>query len=141
MCVEELTGSLPDFCKALRDHAEFVAGLREHVYGAGSVDGTSAPQDALCPLSRWLAGVAPPYQRLPEYEALRLAHALFHVRAATVVSLVKVGRRTEAEAQFACGGALRRRSAALVRTIAAFRHKIKGAVGAPGPDTSPLSLR
>jgi hypothetical protein len=108
------------FCAALHAHAQVMADLREHVYGERPMAVSEARRVACCPLSRWLTAIAPSCQDLPEYEALRRAHALFHVRATLVVVLVKAGLRAEAVAQVERGGSLRRCSASLTRAIEAF---------------------
>ncbi len=126
-----------DFCTALSVHAQVMAGLREHVYGARGAELGDIGEAELCPLGHWLAGIAAPLRRLPEYEAVRLAHALFHVRAALVVAMVRSGRLRDAAAQVETGGSLRRRSIALVRAIGALRRKIAPALPPPAPMRAP----
>lgn len=139
---ERLAGRLEqagaiDFCTALSVHAQVMAGLREHVYGARGAELGDIGEAELCPLGHWLAGIAAPLRRLPEYEAVRLAHALFHVRAALVVAMVRSGRLRDAAAQVETGGSLRRRSIALVRAIGALRRKIAPALPPPAPMRAP----
>lgn len=143
---ESLAGRLEqagaiDFCTALSVHAQVMAGLREHVYGARGAELGDIGAAELCPLGHWLAGMAAPLRRLPEYEAVRLAHALFHVRAALVVAMVRSGRLRDAAAQVETGGSLRRRSIALVRAIGALRRKIAPALPPPVPMRAPRRPR
>lgn len=113
-----------DIRPLLRAHAEWIVHLREYVYGLGTLDVQVIMRDDQCDLGRWIYGEATPYRHLPEYEAARQAHALFHAEAAQVVNLLEAGRRHEAALALDRGGRLRNRSAAMVRSFIRLSERL-----------------
>lgn len=101
----------------LRAHAEWLAQLREYVYGAGTPDLHALVRDDQCELGRWIYNDAVRFRHLPEYEAARQAHAYFHAEAAQVVRLMQAGRRHEAAVAIERGGPLQNRSATMIRAF------------------------
>ncbi len=108
----------------LRAHAEWIIHLREYVYGSGSLDVRVTMRDDQCDLGRWIYGEAARYRHLPEYEAARQAHAVFHAEAAQVVQMMKAGRRHEAALATGHGGRLRNQSAAMVRSFIRLSQRL-----------------
>ncbi|MBL8658171.1 MAG: CZB domain-containing protein [Rhodospirillales bacterium] len=113
-----------DIRPLLRAHAEWIVHLREYVYGSGTLDVQVIMRDDQCDLGRWIYGEAAPYRHLPEYEAARQAHALFHAEAAQVVNLMEAGRRHEAALAINQGGRLRNQSAAMVRSFIRLSERL-----------------
>jgi hypothetical protein len=107
-----------------RAHAEWMAELREFIYGNGDMEPERVARDDLCELGAWFYGEGKRYRHLEEYDNARQIHAALHRHAAHVVTLVRAGRRTEAAALVAPGGPLRNESAALIRSFARLNRKI-----------------
>ncbi len=107
-----------------RAHAEWMAELREFIYGNGNMVSERVARDDLCELGEWLYGEGKRFRHLEEYDNARQVHAALHRHAAHVVNLVRIGRRTEAAAHVAPGGKLRKKSAALVKAFARLNRKI-----------------
>jgi hypothetical protein len=106
-----------DIRPPLRAHAEWLAQLREYVYGAGAPDVRILVRDDQCELGRWIYNDATRFRYLPEYEAARQAHASFHAEAAEIVRLMQAGRRHEAALAIERGGPLQVRSATMIRAF------------------------
>lgn len=138
-----------DIRPPLRAHAEWLAQLREYVYGAGAPDAGMLVRDDQCELGRWIYGDALRFRHLPEYEAARQAHASFHAEAAEVVRLMQAGRRHEAAVAIERGGPLQNRSATMIRAFLWLGQRLSRAVAAEasaeadeaeaGSDTPPAS--
>ena len=107
-----------------RAHAEWMAELREFIYGNGTLESERVASDDQCELGRWLYGEGTRYRHLAEYDNALQIHAALHRHAAQVVDLVRIGRRTEAAAHVAPGGKLRKMSAALVKAFAQLNRRI-----------------
>lgn len=107
-----------------RAHAEWMAELREFIYGNGDMEPERIARDDQCELGEWLYGEGKRYRHLEEYDNARQIHAALHRHAADVVILVRIGRRTEAAAHVAAGGKLRKISAALVKAFSRLNRKI-----------------
>lgn len=101
----------------LRAHAEWVAHLRETLYGDGVFNRTLVADDEACELGRWLKRIEPRCAGSAEYLAARQAHAGFHRRAAHCMELIGTGRRNDALAETGKTGELRRLSRELVKTL------------------------
>lgn len=119
-----------DIRPPLRAHAEWLAQLREYVYGAGAPDVGILVRDDQCELGRWIYNDAARFRHLPEYEAARQAHASFHAEAAEVIRLMQAGRRHEAALAIERGGPLQNRSATMIRTFLWLGHRLSGAKAA-----------
>jgi leucyl aminopeptidase (aminopeptidase T) len=117
-----------DIRPPLRAHAEWLAQLREHVYGAGAPDVRILVRDDQCELGRWIYNDAARFRSLPEYEAARQAHAAFHDEAAEVIRLMRAGRRHEAALAIERGGPLQNRSATMIRRLVWLSHRLSQAV-------------
>ncbi len=107
-----------------RAHAEWMAELREFIYGNGDMEPERVARDDQCELGEWLYGEGKRYRHLEEYDNARQIHAALHRHAAHVVILVCIGRRTEAAAHVAPGGKLRKMSAALVKAFSRLNRRI-----------------
>lgn len=107
-----------------RAHAEWMAELREFIYGNGDMEPERVARDDQCELGEWLYGEGKRYRHLEEYDNARQIHAALHRHAAHVVILVRIGRRTEAAAHVAPGGKLRKMSAALVKAFSRLNRRI-----------------
>ncbi len=137
-----------DIRPPLRAHAEWLAQLREYVYGAGAPDVRILVRDDQCELGQWIYNDAVRFRHLPEYEAARQAHASFHAEAAEVIRLMQAGRRHEAALAIERGGPLQIRSATMIRTFLWLGHRLSRAIAAdagadpaegadaPGPATA-----
>lgn len=101
----------------IAQHAEWLARLREHIYGSGDLNVATTIRHDACDLGRWLRNEAARYRNVPEYEAANKAHIHFHRRAAYVVALVAAGQRTEAIRELELDGPLRRASQDLVQSL------------------------
>ncbi|MCU0894190.1 MAG: CZB domain-containing protein [Rhodospirillales bacterium] len=123
-----------DIRPPLRAHAEWLAQLREYVYGAGAPDVRILVRDDQCELGRWIYNDAARFRSLPEYEAARQAHATFHAEAAEVVRLMQAGRRHEAALAIERGGPLQNRSATMIRRFLWLSHRLSRAVAAGADD-------
>ena len=66
-----------DLLPLLRAHAEWVAHLREALYGDGVVNEVMAPDDEACQLGQWLRDAERAYLALPEYQAAKDMHRAF----------------------------------------------------------------
>lgn len=110
-----------------RAHAEWMAELREFIYGNGTMESEHVARDDQCELGNWLYGEGKRYRHLEEYDNARQIHAALHRHAAQVVDLVRIGRRTEAAAHVAPGGKLRKMSGALVKAFAQLNRRIVSA--------------
>lgn len=119
-----------DIRPPLRAHAEWLAQLREYVYGAGAPDVRILVRDDQCELGRWIYNDAARFRHLPEYEAARQAHASFHAEAAEVIRLMQAGRRHEAALAIERGGPLQNRSATMIRTFLWLGHRLSRAAAA-----------
>ena len=86
-----------------RAHAEWMAGLREFIYGNGHMEPEHVSRDDKCEIGAWLYGDGKRYRHLREYEDAREVHAELHRHAGDVVILVRAGHRTEAGANIAPG--------------------------------------
>jgi len=113
-----------DIRPPLRAHAEWLAQLREFVYGAGAPDVRLLVRDDQCELGRWIYNDAADFRHLPEYEAARQAHAAFHAEAAEVVRLMQAGCRHEAALAIERGGPLQSRSATMIRAFLWLSHRL-----------------
>lgn len=107
-----------------RAHAEWMAELREFIYGNGEMDPEYVARDDRCELGQWLYGEGMRYSHLEEYDHAVQLHAALHRHAAHVVNLVRTGRRTEAMAHVETGGKLRKMSAALIKSFARLNRRI-----------------
>lgn len=131
-----------DIRPPLRAHAEWLAQLREYVYGAGAPDVRLLVRDDQCELGRWIYNDAAHFRHLPEYEAARQAHASFHAEAAQVVRLMQAGRRHEAAIAIERRGPLQLRSATMIRAFLWLGQRLSRApvaepvVEPDGPGTS-----
>lgn len=123
-----------DIRPPLRAHAEWLAQLREYVYGAGAPDTRILVRDDQCELGRWIYNDAARFRSLPEYEAARQAHATFHAEAAEVIRLMQAGRRHEAALAIERGGPLQNRSATMIRRFLWLSHRLSRAVAAEADD-------
>ncbi len=101
----------------LASHAAWMTQLREYIYGSGHMDREAVAEDHNCEVGRWLYGDGSKHRELREYQHARDLHAALHCRAATVVHLVKCGRRLEAAADLAPGGELRALSGSLAQAF------------------------
>jgi methyl-accepting chemotaxis protein len=119
-----------DIRPPLRAHAEWLAQLREYVYGAGAPDVRILVRDDQCELGRWIYNDAARFRHLPEYEAARQAHASFHAEAAEVIRLMRAGRRHEAAIAIERGGPLQNRSATMIRAFLWLGHRLSTALAA-----------
>lgn len=119
-----------DIRPPLRAHAEWLAQLREYVYGAGAPDVGMLVRDDQCELGRWIYNDALRFRHLPEYEAARQAHASFHAEAAEVVRLMQAGRRHEAAVAIERGGPLQNRSATMIRAFLWLGQRLSRAMAA-----------
>lgn len=129
MCVIKQARPM-DIRPPLRAHAEWLAQLREYVYGAGAPDVRILVRDDQCDLGRWIYNDASRFRSLPEYEAARQAHASFHAEAAEVIRLMQAGRRHEAALAIERGGPLQNRSATMIRRFLWLSHRLSRAVAA-----------
>jgi hypothetical protein len=129
-----------DIRPPLRAHAEWLAQLREYVYGAGAPDLHVLVRDDQCELGRWIYGDAVVFRHLPEYEAARQAHAFFHAEAAQVVRLMQAGRRHEAALAIERGGPLQNRSATMIRAFLWLGQRLSRMAEAEA-DASPAAAR
>lgn len=128
-----------DMRPPLRAHAEWLAQLREYVYGAGTPDVRLLMRDDQCELGRWIYNDAAHFRHLPEYEAARQAHASFHAEAAEVVRLMQAGRRHEAALAIERCGPLQSRSATMIRAFLWLGHRLSQAPATrrpAGPETA-----
>jgi methyl-accepting chemotaxis protein len=107
-----------------RAHAEWMAELREFIYGNGDMESERVARDDQCELGEWLYGEGMRYRHFEEYDNARQIHAALHRQAARVVDLVRIGKRTEAAAHVAPGGKLRKMSAALVKAFTRLNRRI-----------------
>jgi methyl-accepting chemotaxis protein len=123
-----------DIRPPLRAHAEWLAQLREYVYGAGAPDMRILVRDDQCELGRWIYNDAARFRSFPEYEAARQAHATFHAEAAEVIRLMQAGRRHEAALAIERGGPVQNRSATMIRRFLWLSHRLSRAVGAEADD-------
>ena len=106
-------------------HAQWIARLREFIYGVGEMDSDIVAQDDKCELGQWIHGAGKRYQKLEEFRRAKETHKAFHRRAAKVVRMVNRGRRLEAAADLAPGGELRGLSVELTNTFSALNRKIR----------------
>ena len=131
-----------DIRPPLHAHAEWLAQLREYVYGAGAPDIRILVRDDQCELGQWIYTEAARFRHLPEYETARQAHAAFHAEAAEVIRLMQAGRRHEAALAIERGGPVQNRSATMIRAFLWLGHRMSRAVSAeatvardaPAPD-------
>lgn len=123
----------------LRAHAEWLAQLREYVYGAGAPDVRILVRDDQCELGRWIYNDASRFRHLPEYEAARQAHAAFHAEAAEVIRLMQAGRRHEAALAIERGGPLQNRSAMMIRAFLWLGQRLSRLSEVPGSIEASLS--
>ncbi|TVR81022.1 MAG: hypothetical protein EA405_09370 [Rhodospirillales bacterium] len=123
----------------LSSHAECVAKVREHVYGAMRLDPEQVAQDDKCELGCWLRGAAARLRHRPEYWRATVAHANFHKCAADIVRMANDGRRIDAERDLASGGRLRMASKALVESVSALKQILRDETDA-GRDGTPFDF-
>ena len=123
-----------------RAHAEWMAGLREFIYGNGHMEPEHVSRDDKCEIGAWLYGDGKRYRHLREYEDAREVHAELHRHAGDVVILVRTGRRTEAAADIAPGGRLRKLSSALVKAFTRLNRRIVASRRAGEADEHPAVL-
>ncbi len=108
----------------LRAHAEWIALLRESLYGDGPLTLPLAADARLCELGRWLAVREPLYGHLAEYQVAKEVHQAFHRSAAHCLALANSGRRAEAITEAGEYGELRRKSRQLVGTLQSLKRRI-----------------
>jgi hypothetical protein len=108
----------------LRAHAEWVARLREALYGDGVLNQVMPADDEACQVGRWLKDAGRTYAAMPEYEAAKDVHTMFHRRAALCVELMDAGRRNEALAETQERGELRCLSRLLVKALQEFSQAV-----------------
>jgi hypothetical protein len=123
-----------------RAHAEWMAMLREFIYGNGDMEPEHVARDDQCEIGAWLYGDGKRYRHLQEYENAREVHAQLHCHAAHVVILVRVGRRTEAAANIAQGGELRKLSSTLVKAFTRLNRRIVASGRTAETDEHPAVL-
>jgi hypothetical protein len=115
-----------DLSFLLRAHAEWVARLREALYGDGALNDLMAADHEACQLGQWLKDMEPRYEDLPEYRAAKEIHKGFHRCAAHCLELINVGRRNDALAETEDEGELRHLSRRLVKELQQLNRAVSG---------------
>jgi methyl-accepting chemotaxis protein len=110
--------------KALRAHwgwQKRLAGAIER--GAHGEDPTVVARDDRCGFGTWLYGYQPSAGDRPFYDAAKEQHAAFHLEAARTLGLVSSGRRADAQASVAKGGAFATASRVLTSTMVEWKKQ------------------
>lgn len=110
--------------EAIRAHARWKTLL--HIYLThpdGSIDVNNLQSDCKCDLGRWIYAEGAKYSALPEYTALKDAHAKFHYIAAEIVKKVDAGQRLNPDVEIGIGSAFGKASNVVVNTVKELMKK------------------
>ena len=108
----------------IRAHAEWIALLRESLYGQGPLTPAMASDEEQCELGQWLKERKPFYGHLAEYQVVEQVHHEFHRHATHCLQLANSGRRAEAIAEAGENSELRRLSRQLVKMLQRLKHEV-----------------
>jgi Chemoreceptor zinc-binding domain len=115
---------LMELWSPIRAHAEWIALLRESLYGQGPLTPALASDEERCELGQWLKERKPFYGHLAEYQMVEQVHHEFHRHATYCLQLANSGRRADAIAEAGENGELRRLSRRLVKTLQRLKHEV-----------------
>jgi hypothetical protein len=82
--------------KAITAHLAWKGRLRAALDNPGSLDEKTIVLDNACELGKWIEGDGKKYQDLPDFQILKKKHTEFHRLTASVVVLMKSGKKIEA---------------------------------------------
>ena len=115
---------LMELWSPIRAHAEWIALLRESLYGHGPLTPAMASDEKLCELGQRLTDREPFYRHLIEYQMVEQIHHEFHRRAVYCLQLANTGRREQALAEAGENGELRRLSRQLVKMLQRLKRRV-----------------
>ena len=113
---------------AITSHARWKGQLREAIDRGQLPDPISVHADDRCDLGKWIYGEGMAYQAAFEYQNLKLLHAQFHERAASVVEVAINGNIADAKGELESGAL----AAASMKVINAI-SKVQKLVGQWNP--------
>ena len=90
----------------------------------GTINADQLGADDKCELGRWIHGDGAKHSALPEYAALRTAHAKFHHVAAKVARSADLSPIANSEAVLSPTSEFGVASSAVINSIKVFAHKI-----------------
>lgn len=117
-------GGNVDFDAAVVAHSRWKDRIRGNIHSGERLDASPIGRDDNCDLGRWIHAATPEERALPEFEAVKTAHAHFHTVAAETVREVSRLPTPDAEARLAGGTPYGLASAACVRAIVALRDRL-----------------
>ena len=115
---------------AIATHIKWMFRLREAIQ-AGQSEWTvdAVRPDDRCEFGRWLISLPLSDRMSREWREAKELHARFHGAAAEVLGSALAGRKAEADAAMAPGGAFADVSAKLVRVLTDWKKKVSGRRG------------
>jgi hypothetical protein len=115
---------------AIAAHAKWKFRLREAIH-AGQSEWTvdAVRPDDRCEFGRWLISLPLSDRMSKEWREAKELHARFHASAAEVLGSALAGRKVEADAAMAPGGAFADVSTKLVRLLTDWKKRVSGSRG------------
>jgi chemoreceptor zinc-binding protein len=118
-----------DFDQAIAAHAAWKGKLSQYLANPDkSLQPSEIAADNRCELGKWIAGEGKKYEKIREYDTVKMSHTQFHKVAAEIVQRANAGKAVSADVVLGAKSEFASASSAVVRAVMALKSRVRATV-------------